>query len=64
VIVKCGSLPKEEFEDNKGVIGIHRSKKDRQHNGQNKKDKRRNNDLQSTRTKLKSSNTNPTENRG
>jgi len=53
VIVKCGSLLKEEFEDTKGVIGIHRSKKDRQHNGQNKKDKRRNNDLQSTHIKLK-----------
>jgi len=29
---------KEEFEDTKGVIRIHKSKKDRQHNGQ--KDKR------------------------
>jgi hypothetical protein len=25
----------EEFEDSKGVIRIHQSKKDRQHNGQN-----------------------------
>ena len=53
MIVKCGSLLKEEFEDTKGVIGVHRSKKDRQHNGQNKKDKRRNNDLQSTHIKQK-----------
>ena len=30
---------KEEFEDTKGVIKIHESK-DRQHNGQKKKDKR------------------------
>jgi hypothetical protein len=29
----------EEFEDNKGVIRIHKSKKERQHNGQ--KDKQR-----------------------
>jgi len=32
---------KEEFEDPKGVIRIRKSKKDRQHNGQNKKDKQR-----------------------
>jgi hypothetical protein len=31
----------------KGVIRIRKSKKDRQHNGQKKKDKRTNNDLQS-----------------
>jgi hypothetical protein len=30
----------EEFEDIKGVIRIRKSKKDRQHNGQKKKDKR------------------------
>ena len=29
----------EEFEDTKGVIRIRLSKKDRQHNGQKKKDK-------------------------
>jgi hypothetical protein len=40
-------LPWEEFEDTKGVIRIHKSK-NRQHNGQNKKNKRTNNDLQST----------------
>ena len=37
---------KEEFEDTKGVIRIRKSKKNRQHNGQKKKDKRTNNDLQ------------------
>ena len=30
----------EEFEDTKGVIRIRKSKKDRQHNGQKKNDKR------------------------
>jgi hypothetical protein len=42
---------KEEFEDTKGVIIIRKSK-DRQHNGQNKKDKRTNNDLQNIHIKL------------
>jgi hypothetical protein len=36
----------EEFEDNKGIIRICKSKNNRQHNGQSKKDKRANNDLQ------------------
>ena len=36
----------QEFEDTKGVIRIHISKKNRQNNGQKKKDKRTNNDLQ------------------
>jgi len=31
----------EGFEDNKGVTLINKSKKDRQHNGQKKKDKQR-----------------------
>ena len=53
---------KEEFEDTKGIIRIRKSKKDRQHNGQKKKDKRTNNDPQNithkttdrvTRTQLK-----------
>jgi hypothetical protein len=35
-----------EFEDTKGVTRIHKSKKDIQHNGQKKKDERKNNDLQ------------------
>jgi len=32
----------EEFEDIKGVIRIHQSKKDRQHNGLKKKDRQHN----------------------
>jgi hypothetical protein len=40
-------LPSKEFEDTKGVIRIRKSK-DRQHNGQMKKDKRTNTDLQNT----------------
>jgi len=43
----------EEFEDTKGVIRIRKSKKDKQHNGQKKKDKRTNNDLQNIHIKLK-----------
>ena len=43
----------EEFEDTKGVIRIRKSKKNRQHNGQKKKDKRTNNDLQNIHIKLK-----------
>jgi hypothetical protein len=42
-----------EFEDNKGVIRIRISKKNRQHNGQKKKNKRTNNDLQNIHIKLK-----------
>ena len=41
---------REEFDDTKGVIRIRKSKKDRQHNGQEKKDKRTNNDLQNIYT--------------
>ena len=44
---------KEEFEDTKGVIRIRISKKNRQHNGQKKKYKRTNNDLQNIHIKLK-----------
>jgi hypothetical protein len=36
----------KEFEDTRGVIRIRKSKTDRQYNGQKKKDKRTNNDLQ------------------
>ena len=36
----------EEIEDTQGVIRIRKSKKNRQHSGQKKKDKRTNNDLQ------------------
>jgi hypothetical protein len=43
----------EEFEDTKGAIIIRISKKNRQHNGQKKKYKRINNDLQNIHIKLK-----------
>ena len=43
---------KVEFENTKGLIRIPKSK-DRQHNGQIKKDKRTNNDLQNTTQKTK-----------
>jgi hypothetical protein len=43
----------EEFEDTKGVIRIHKSKKNRQHNGQKRKYKRTNNDIQNTTQKTK-----------
>jgi hypothetical protein len=36
----------EKFENTKGVIRIPQSKKDRQYNGQTKKDKKTKNDLQ------------------
>jgi len=43
----------EKLEDTKGVIRIRISKKNRQHNGQKKKYKRTNNDLQNIPIKLK-----------
>ena len=43
----------EEFEDTKGPIRIGILKKNRQHNGQKKKYKRTNNDLQNIHIKLK-----------
>jgi len=43
----------EEFEDTKGIIRNRKSKKDRQHNGQKKKDNRTNNDLQNIHIKQK-----------
>ena len=43
----------EEFEDTKEVIRFRISKKNRQHNGQKKKYKRTNNDLQNIHIKLK-----------
>ncbi len=46
-------LLQQEFEDTKGVIRIHISKKDSQHNDQMKKDKRTNNDLQTLHIKVK-----------
>jgi len=46
-------LHEEEFEDTKGIIRIRISEKNRQHNGQKKKYKRTNNDLQNIPIKLK-----------
>jgi 4-diphosphocytidyl-2C-methyl-D-erythritol kinase len=43
----------EKFEDTKGVITRHKSKKDRQHIGQKKKDHKTNNDLQDITKKTK-----------
>jgi hypothetical protein len=43
----------EEFEDAKGIIIICITKKNRQHNGQKKKYKRANNDLQNIHIKQK-----------
>ena len=42
-----------EYEDTKGAIEIRKSKKNRQHNGKRKKDKRTNSDLQNTTQKIK-----------
>jgi hypothetical protein len=42
----------EEFEDTKGLIRISKSK-DKQHNGQKKRDKKTNNDLQNITHKTK-----------
>ena len=49
----CYSYCQEEFEDTKGAIIICISKKDREHNGQKKKDNRTNNDQQNIHIKLK-----------
>jgi hypothetical protein len=49
---KITIIYREEFEDATGIIRIRKSK-DRQHNGQKKKYKRTNNDLQSIHIKLK-----------
>ena len=43
----------QEFEDTEGVIRIHKSKKNRQHNDQKKKEKRTNNDLHKTKDRVK-----------
>jgi len=53
VCIMLSQLCKEEFEANKWVIRICKLKKDRQHNGQGKKDKRTNNDPQNTTQKAK-----------
>ena len=55
----------EEVEDTKGLMRIRTSKKDRQHNGQKKRNKGTNNDLQNTAQKRQRSNkTNSTKNWG
>jgi hypothetical protein len=46
-------LMAEKFEDTIGVIRIRISKRNKQHNGQKKKEKRTNNDLQNIHIKLK-----------
>jgi hypothetical protein len=43
---------RDQFKDSKGIIKIRKSK-DRQYNGQKKKDKRTNNDLQNITQKTK-----------
>jgi len=53
VIQSDTQILQEEFEDTKGVIIIRISKKNRQQNGQMKKDKRTNNDPQNIHIKLK-----------
>ena len=52
-VVQCLATLQEEFEDNKGAIRILISQKKRQSNGQRKKYKRTNNDLQNIHMKLK-----------
>ena len=51
-LISMQVLSKEEFEDTKEIIRICKSK-NRQHNGQKKKNKRRNNDRQRIHIKLK-----------
>ena len=51
-VKRKGKFVTEEFEDTKGLIRICKSK-DRQHNGQKKKYKRTNNNLQNINIKLK-----------
>ena len=50
--LKTNNRDQEEFEDTTGVIRIRISKRNRQHNGQKKKYKRKNNDLQSIKIKI------------
>jgi hypothetical protein len=46
-------MSQEKLKDTNGAIRSRKLKKDRQHNGQKKKDKRANNDKQNTAQKLK-----------
>ena len=52
-VIELNDAIPEEFEDTKGVTRIRKSKKNRQHNGQKKKYKRTNNNLQNIPIKLK-----------
>jgi hypothetical protein len=54
----------KEFEDTNAVIRIRKSKKNRQQNGQKKKYKRTNHDLQNIHIKLKIEKQEPTNNPG
>jgi hypothetical protein len=51
-LIKC-CKKKKKFEDTKGVIRSCKSKKDRQHNGQKKKDKRKSTIYKTLYRKLK-----------
>jgi len=53
-------IPEEEFEDTKRLIKIRNSKNDRQHNGQEDKQRSTKHYIENKR----SSSTNPTKNRG
>ena len=53
-------MDREEFEYTKGTIRICKANEDRQHNGQKRKDKMTNTDLQNTTQKT---NANPSKNR-
>jgi hypothetical protein len=48
---ECLNLFQEELEDTKGIIRIRKSKRNRRYNGQKKKYKRTNNDLQNIHIK-------------
>ena len=61
---ECLNLFQEEFEDTKGVIRTRKSKKNRRYNGQKKKYKRTNNDLQNIHIKLKIEKHEPIKTRG
>jgi 16S rRNA U1498 N3-methylase RsmE len=60
---ECEKFQKE-FEDTNAVIRIRKSKKNRQQNGQKKKYKRTNHDLQNIHIKLKIEKQEPTNNPG
>jgi Fic family protein len=60
---ECLNLFQEEFEDTKGIIRIRKSK-NRRYNGQKKKYKRTNNDLQNIHIKLKIEKHEPIKTRG